>query len=93
MGQLSDKLEAEYTELSKLVWSAEQMSNTMPRRHHMRWAMDVIEESIKKSAVPGAPPDAENKDEDDYDYEDIHVRDALARHCSCGCADLRACRL
>jgi hypothetical protein len=35
--------------------------------------MDVIDESIKKSAVPGAPPDAENKDEDDYDYEDIHV--------------------
>ena len=73
VGQLSDKLEAEYTELSKLVWSAEQMSNTMPRRHHLRWAMDVIDESIKKSAVPGAPPDAENKDEDDYDYEDIHV--------------------
>ena len=84
VGQLSDKLEAEYTELSKLVWSAEQMSNTMPRRHHLRWAMDVIDESIKKSAVPGAPPDAENKDEDDYDYEDIHVRFPIqARHCIC----------
>lgn len=45
----------------------------------MRWAMDIIDESIKKSAVPGAPPDSEDKDEDDYDYEDIHVRDELLR--------------
>ena len=58
----------------------------MPRRHHMRWAMDVIDESIKKSAVPGAPPDAENKDEDDYDYEDIHVR--TPRHCIQRAAEL-----
>ena len=85
MGTLSDKLTAAHTELSKVVWSAEQMSNTMPRRHHMRWAMDIIEESIKKSAVAGEAPDSEDAQEDDYDYEDIHVR--LARAAS---AALRA---
>ena len=78
MGTLSDKLTGAHTELSKVVWSAEQMSNTMPRRHHMRWAMDIIEESIKKSAVAGEAPDSEDAQEDDYDYEDIHVRFACA---------------
>ena len=85
VGTLSDKLTGAHTELSKVVWSAEQMSNTMPRRHHMRWAMDIIEESIKKSAVAGEAPDSEDAQEDDYDYEDIHVR--LARAAS---AALRA---
>jgi hypothetical protein len=78
VGHLSDKLSSEHTELSKVVWSAEQMSSTMPRRHHLRWAMDIIDESVKKSAVAGAAPDSEDKDDDDYDYEDIHVRQRAA---------------
>lgn len=79
MGHLSDKLTSAHAELSKVVWSAEQMSGTMPRRHHQRWAMDVIDESVKKSAVAGAAPDSEDKDDEEYDYEDIHVRSSCAQ--------------
>ncbi len=74
VGKLSDKLEEAHVELAKVVWSADQMSNTMPRRHHLRWAMDVIDESIKASAVAGVSPDSEDRDDEEYDYEDIHVR-------------------
>jgi hypothetical protein len=51
----------------------------MPRRHHQRWAMDVIDESVKQSAVAGAAPDSEDKDDEEYDYEDIHVRSSCAQ--------------
>ena len=54
------------------------MSITMPRRHRLRWAMEVIEESVKRSAVAGAAPESEEKEpNDDYDYEDLHVRTEL----------------
>ncbi len=86
VGVTSDKLSSAHAELSKVVWSAEQMSQTMPRRHHLRWAMDVIDESIKQSAVAGAAPDSEDNVDDDYDYEDIHVRVlATARGCHAAC--------
>ena len=74
VGKLSGKLEEAHNELAKVVWSVDQMSNTMPRRHHLRWAMEVIDESIKKSAVAGVSPDSEDRDDEEYDYEDIHVR-------------------
>jgi hypothetical protein len=73
VGKLSDKLALAHTELGKVVWSADQMSNTMPRRHDLRWAMDVIDESIQKSAVAGVSPDSEEGDDEEYDYEDINV--------------------
>jgi hypothetical protein len=50
------------------------MSTTMPRRHHLRWAMDIIDDSIKKAAVGGVSPDSEEADDEEYDYEDINVR-------------------
>ena len=76
VGKLSDKLDAAHTELGKVVWSADRMSNTMPRRHHLRWAMDIIDESIKKAAVAGVSPANEDGDSEEYDYEDINVRGA-----------------
>lgn len=74
VGKLSDKLAEAHKELGKVVWSADQMSNTMPRRHDLRWAMDLIDESIQKSAVAGVSPDSEEGDDEEYDYEDIGVR-------------------
>lgn len=74
MGKLSDRLDEAHTEFGKVVWSADKMSTTMPRRHHLRWAMDIIDESIKKAAVVGVSPDNEDGDDEEYDYEDIHVR-------------------
>ena len=74
MGKISDKLDTAHTELAKLVWFAEQVSSTMPRRHQLRWAVAVIEESVKESAVSAQAPDSEANAEEDYDFEDIHVR-------------------
>ena len=78
VGKLSDNLAEAHTELGKVVWSADQMSNTMPRRHTLRWAMDIIDESIQKSAVAGVSPDNEEGDDEEYDYEDINVS---SKHC------------
>ena len=74
VGKLSDKLDEAHKELGKVVWSADKMSTTMPRRHHLRWAMDIIDDSIKKAAVGGVSPDSEEADDEEYDYEDINVR-------------------
>ena len=79
---MSDRLDEAHKELGKVVWSADKMSSTMPRRHHLRWTTDIIDESIKKAAVVGISPDNEEGDDEEYDYEDIHVR----------CLPLVACR-
>jgi hypothetical protein len=71
---MSDRLDEAHKELGKVVWSADKMSSTMPRRHHLRWTTDIIDESIKKAAVAGISPDNEDGDDEEYDYEDIHVR-------------------
>jgi hypothetical protein len=57
-----------------MVWFAETVSSTMPRRHRLRWASDVVDEACKQSAVSAQQPDSEISAEEDYDFEDIHVR-------------------
>ena len=76
VGKISDQLSEAHTELGKVVWSADQMSTTMPRRHALRWAMDIIDECVRKVAVAGVSPESEEGDDEEYDYEDINVRGA-----------------
>ena len=75
VGRISAKLDAAHMELAKMVWFAEQVSSTMPRRHQLRWAVELIDESVKESAVCGQAPETEASAaaEEDYDFEDIHV--------------------
>lgn len=59
VGSLSDRLDGAHTELSKVVWSVDAMSNTMPRHAALRWAMDIIDDAVKHSAVAAVTPDEE----------------------------------
>lgn len=79
VGSLSERLEGAHTELSKVVWMVDAMSNTMPRRHHLRWAMDVIDDAVKHSAVAAVTPDEADRDNEEYDYEDLHALASLRR--------------
>jgi len=83
VGKISDQLTQAHTELGKVVWSADQMSTTMPRRHALRWAMDVIDECVRKVAVAGVSPENEEGDDEEYDYEDINVRRPPLGLCPC----------
>lgn len=61
-----------------MVWFAETVSSTMPRRHRLRYAVDIIDDLCKQSAVSAQQPDREVAAEEDYDFEDIHVRPSPA---------------
>lgn len=74
VAKVSEKLDRAHTELAKMVWFAETVSSTMPRRHRLRWCADIIDELCKQSAVSAQQPDREVAAEEDYDFEDIHVR-------------------
>lgn len=74
MAKVSEKLDRAHTELAKMVWFTETVSSTMPRRHRLRWCCDIVDELCKHSAVSAQQPDREVAAEEDYDFEDIHVR-------------------